>query len=248
MPQGRILLKSISQSRKVAMLRSDGARLLYTWCVAHADVEGVLYGEPGIVNSLVFTRLGKQTSTIKQYLENLESERLIISFQHNGERFIMLPDFVEKQPNLRPSHEGKPLVPPSITTKLRSNYSQTTAEVKESKVKESKSNYCRNKTSTVITAESCKQPFFNFDTRQWDNITADDYIQWGEAYPACNVPLEIRQMAQWLLANPDKRKKNYRRFITNWLSRSQERGGTKGTNNGDGWAAKKTKQQEGKNA
>ena len=34
-------------------------------------------------------------------------------------------------------------------------------------------------------------------------------------------------MRQWLISNPNKRKKNYRRFITNWLSRSQEKGGTK---------------------
>jgi len=34
-------------------------------------------------------------------------------------------------------------------------------------------------------------------------------------------------MKAWLLSNPEKKKKNYRRFITNWLSRSQEKGGTK---------------------
>ena len=34
-------------------------------------------------------------------------------------------------------------------------------------------------------------------------------------------------MKEWLLSNPSKRKGNYRRFITNWLSRSQERGGSK---------------------
>jgi len=34
-------------------------------------------------------------------------------------------------------------------------------------------------------------------------------------------------MKEWLLSNPKKRKKNYRRFITNWLTRSQEKGGTK---------------------
>ncbi|GAH01811.1 unnamed protein product, partial [marine sediment metagenome] len=31
---------------------------------------------------------------------------------------------------------------------------------------------------------------------------------------------------EWLLANPDKRKKNYRRFIVNWLTRTQDKGGS----------------------
>ena len=33
-------------------------------------------------------------------------------------------------------------------------------------------------------------------------------------------------MIEWIKSNPKKGKKeNYRRFITNWLSKSQERGG-----------------------
>jgi len=41
-------------------------------------------------------------------------------------------------------------------------------------------------------------------------------------------------MAAWLVANPKQRKKNYQRFITNWLSREQDRGGTKGIPKGPG--------------
>jgi len=68
---------------------------------------------------------------------------------------------------------------------------------------------------------------FNFDKEVWENITPKDKERWREAYPACDINIELAQMREWLLANPEKKKKNYRRFITNWLSRSQERGGTK---------------------
>ena len=72
---------------------------------------------------------------------------------------------------------------------------------------------------------------FNFDNEKWENIKPGDIDQWREAYPACNVDLELKQMRQWLLSNKKKgKKKNYRRFITNWLTRSQEKGGTKGRN------------------
>jgi len=49
----------------------------------------------------------------------------------------------------------------------------------------------------------------------------------GRAYSACHLKSELIKMREWLLANPDKKKKNYRRFIINWLIRTQDRGGTK---------------------
>lgn len=58
---------------------------------------------------------------------------------------------------------------------------------------------------------------------KFDGITPDIMEGWEKAYPAVNIPRELYAMDQWLIANPDKRKKNYYRFITNWLSRKQER-------------------------
>jgi len=43
------------------------------------------------------------------------------------------------------------------------------------------------------------------------------------AYPAVNVPREILAAEAWLAANPANAKKNGARFLTNWLSRAQER-------------------------
>ncbi len=69
---------------------------------------------------------------------------------------------------------------------------------------------------------------FDFDEEIWENITDKDKNSWREAYPACDIDLEIKQMKEWLLSNPDKRKTLYRKFITNWFKRSQDRGGTRG--------------------
>ena len=46
---------------------------------------------------------------------------------------------------------------------------------------------------------------------------------WQEAYPAIDVPGEIARAAAWLRANPKNRKSNYARFLTNWLSRAQDK-------------------------
>jgi hypothetical protein len=61
---------------------------------------------------------------------------------------------------------------------------------------------------------------------RWDGIGEEDKAAWIKAYPACDIEIELAKMAEWLKANPTKKKSNYRRFITNWLSRSQDRGGT----------------------
>jgi len=33
-------------------------------------------------------------------------------------------------------------------------------------------------------------------------------------------------MREWLIANPSKKKTNYRKFINNWLSKTQDQGGS----------------------
>jgi len=140
MPAGRILLKSISDSNKLPKLKTDGARLLYTWLLAHLDINGCFSGDPQVIRGKVFTRLNKTVKTIEEYLKDLETNKVIIRYRVNGDIFLNVPDFVEKQPSLNPKREGKTNIPLPAPDLLR-NYSVTTpTQVKESKVKESKVN------------------------------------------------------------------------------------------------------------
>ena len=58
-------------------------------------------------------------------------------------------------------------------------------------------------------------------------IYAEDIAFWTESFPAVNVSVELKKIAAWLDANPTKRKtKNgMKRFVVNWLSKTQDRGG-----------------------
>lgn len=57
-------------------------------------------------------------------------------------------------------------------------------------------------------------------------VTAELRGQWAKAYPACDIDQQLARMDQWLKFNPERAvKKNWGRFITNWLTKSQERGG-----------------------
>lgn len=64
----------------------------------------------------------------------------------------------------------------------------------------------------------------------WTGITEADRAAWRDAYPACDLDLELARAGEWLKANPTKaRKSNWRKFVVNWLTRSQDKGGTRGT-------------------
>lgn len=60
-------------------------------------------------------------------------------------------------------------------------------------------------------------------------ITEADVNEWHEAYPAVPIMQELREMRQWAISNPTKRKtaRGMRRFITSWLEREQNRGGAR---------------------
>lgn len=66
---------------------------------------------------------------------------------------------------------------------------------------------------------------FNFELLKWEGITVDQVKLWESAYPNLDVvDILTKKMPVWLDANPQKaHKKNYKRFIVNWLSRQGER-------------------------
>lgn len=65
---------------------------------------------------------------------------------------------------------------------------------------------------------SAESGWQGFDDVLWDEL--------AKAYPACDIRRQFLVMEQWLKSNPSKaRKSNWRRFVTNWLQREQDRGG-----------------------
>lgn len=87
--------------------------------------------------------------------------------------------------------------------------------------------------NTPETNVSCSErkrskPTIAWDSiSRWQGITDQDRTDWAETYPATDIDHELRKMTQWLLANPRRaRKSNWRKFIVDWLSRSQDRGGS----------------------
>lgn len=67
---------------------------------------------------------------------------------------------------------------------------------------------------------------------EYYEVTKEQFEKDTEAYPAVDVMQEYRRMVRWAEVNPTKRKtkKGMPRFIYNWLSKEQNRGGNRNNN------------------
>ncbi len=66
---------------------------------------------------------------------------------------------------------------------------------------------------------------FNFKKKQWQGIIDEDLERCKKTFPDVDIEYHIfTKMVDWIITNPRKgRKKNYARFINNWLSDEQEK-------------------------
>lgn len=62
-------------------------------------------------------------------------------------------------------------------------------------------------------------------------VIQSDIDEWQDTFPNVDVLQQLKAMKLWLKDNPKKRKTKtgIRRFVTNWLDREQNRGGTRQT-------------------
>jgi uncharacterized protein YdaU (DUF1376 family) len=59
------------------------------------------------------------------------------------------------------------------------------------------------------------------------HVDQETLEEWRAAYPAVDVPQELREMRQWCIANPSQRKtkRGVYAFVTRWLGKEQDKGG-----------------------
>ena len=61
----------------------------------------------------------------------------------------------------------------------------------------------------------------------WQGITPADRQEWATAFPGAVLDQELAKATAWLRANPKRAgRRNWRRFVVNWLQRCQDKGGT----------------------
>lgn len=64
---------------------------------------------------------------------------------------------------------------------------------------------------------------WNEQRGEFTGITDERLAEWRGAYPDLDVTLSLKRAAQWMAANPARRKKNVERFLVNWLASDARR-------------------------
>lgn len=92
------------------------------------------------------------------------------------------------------------------------------------------------KVSTPSVRRLRKDPkklvFYDYDERVWKGITQSDLDFWQDDFDGVDVVSEIKHMKGWLDCHP--KKKDFKRFIVNWLGRAQGRSTVFAGGNGNG--------------
>ena len=203
------------------------------WC--HADKAGRLEDRPVRLKAEIFPYdKGFQADTALDILANIKKHSpngrsFILRYTVCGERYIQIVSW-EKHQHPHYTERESVIPPPPVFVNAQE------VEEREDKYKDN--------TKCSSTDSSVNEPLhnrcltvirYNSLNREWLGIAAADMESWATAYPACDLKVEFAKMGEWLAANPAKAvKSNWRRFIVNWLSRAQDRGGSGATGRAGG--------------
>jgi len=144
MPEGRMLKRRISDSKKLGALKTDSARLLYTWLIPWLDVEGRYTADPDLIKGRIFPKVKSFTpAKIEIYLKELREIGLILLYKSDGETYLQLKKFHTEQKINREREAETKIPPPPQGSGLNHENSglnhenSNTNKVKEKEIKES---------------------------------------------------------------------------------------------------------------
>lgn len=121
MAEGRMLKRNISESRRLAALKTDAARLLWTWIIPFLDSEGRFFSTSDMIKGRVVPRLFTFTHrNIPTYIADMARVGLILLYEVDGEKLLQYRKFDVFQ-KIKKDRESAPLPAPSTPDLLRIN-------------------------------------------------------------------------------------------------------------------------------
>jgi len=213
------------------------AQLFYIGLWNFADDEGRLKAHPKLLKAEIFPY--KDNVDIEKIKEIVKTK--VLWYEIDGQQYGFIKNFSKHQQISHPSKSKIPAPTEEMLKEFNYGHSMKTPgslnedsmrtppqfNLKEFNLKEDNIKKDSPDTYDKTSKKDKKSKItFNFELACWENITDKDMELWQEAYPAVNIGLALSQMKNWIIDHPEKRKKNWRAFISRWLSREQERGGT----------------------
>ena len=102
------------------------------------------------------------------------------------------------------------------------------SSVSNNETTEHNTNICSDLEASKSKPPTKTDIFLVLDPIGFDGVEESDMASWAAAYPAVELGREAVKAAIWCRDNGARgKKKNYRRFLSNWFARAQEKGGTK---------------------
>ena len=219
------------------------ARLLFSglWCMA--DAEGRLEYRPLRVKAEV---LPYDDCDVDQLVNELEQRGFVRRYTVDDVTILVIPKFLDHQ---RP-HPKEPTesFPPEENATAGNKFVQAVNKSGTAGNKFERAVYvCASNPSpsypspfnplillppsesaTLPKRQSQKDSIRWDSVEGWQGITDADRTAWATAYPAATLTTELAKAGEWLRSNPTKAKRtNWRKFVTGWLSRCQDGGGTR---------------------
>lgn len=200
--------------------------------IVTADDYGCMDGRPQLLKSVLFPlKDSVTTKSIESAIAKLVKVGLLRSYTANGKPYVFFPTW-EKHQRLRNKRRKYP-VPPETDT-CQSFDSQLTDECRpESEVESEVESESQNEEYICAERQSRSAPTpseygIPLNNGKLYYVPVTDLQTFKRLYPAVDVEAELRGMIGWCMGNPAKRKTSsgVKAFITRWLKRAQDQGGT----------------------
>ncbi len=218
MARGRMIDKRVGMSKKLGKA-SDKAARLWFMIYPHLDKEGRIAFDDldDLITEIIPLLKNWRLKKLAASLNELNEIGLIKLYPNEGKIAIQFKRFKDFQ-TINEKREAKSRVHPPGVTPESSGVFQINPSLSLS------SSLIKSKEGMK---EVKKKIDFNFNKREWMHIIKEDLEFWEKTYSSCDIKYELLSMADWLLSNPEKKKSNYRAFISRWLRKQQDQGGTK---------------------
>ena len=221
MAEGRMLKKAISTSRRLADLKTDSARMLYTWIIPHLDVEGRFYADPSMIKGSVVPRIKSFTEgKISECLVDMAEVGLINLYTIDGDQYLYLRKFEDHQ-NIKKDREAASKIPaPDITTpdqipqtpdKLLTNSRDCDPSRARAEVKIREDKISKEKGARAIPPSKMKFLDSVF-------LTASEHEKLKEAIGQKNLEIGIEKLDYSITVKGGKYK-DHHKTILNWNKR-----------------------------
>ena len=223
----RLLKEGIRTSKKINSL-SDFEFRTWAYLITYVDDYGRGSADPELLKGFVFPRRKEvREQDIRKALAALERTGSILLYDVAGEPYFCFPNWSEHQRIQTKKSKYPAPADCDMSRWLTVIHGDSPPESESNPNPESESNPKEGGGEPQTASPPVVSILLNDGTEY--PVSQEQCQEWAGVYPAVDVIQQLREMREWCLNNPAKRKtaKGVRSFITRWLAEEQDRGGQK---------------------